>query len=365
MSNADYLISTTYLKLLLNEPDLVEILRRTIGDSAHDLSTQELLAQDYLHSEQAQPIFEAFAAAGLESWLLKFGQRLGSTTHGPLGFAVLSAPNLRTALEVLSDYAQIRTTAYSHQLLERDNRLYIIAHDHTESPLIGRWLIETGMHVAQRLIENVMAHPLGDNALIRFAHAAPDYSTKLQAYFNVPIEYAADENSFSIPASWGQLPSPLSDPGTFESNLNKCKEINSKLGRTPNLLESVQIKLDHFFIDSIAGLARPRDLPTLNSLATEFALSSRTFARRLEELGSSYQQELAEHRQKHAKALLLNTHLRVADIAYYLAYQEPANFTRAFKSWFATTPKLWRQRCGNNKASEEASANSLTNDETS
>lgn len=338
MSQTDYLIATTYLKLLLNEPDLIQVLQRTIGDNYI-----ELFDHEYVQGAQIQAVFEAFADAGLDSWVLKFGQSMGSAAHGPLGFAVLSAPNLLRSLEVFTDYSSIRTTAYSSNLVARDQRLFLIAEDKTGSPLISRWLIENGMRAAQRLIENVMAHPLGNNALVRFAHPTPGYASKLRDYFQIPIEFNAGENSFSIPASWGQIPSPLSDPGTFQSNLNKCKELKHALHRTPDVLESVRITLDQFFNDCIAGNKRPSQLPTLNRLANSYALSPRTFARKMELHGSSYKHELEAQRCKHARALLENTHLKIADIAYFLGYQEPANFTRAFKNWFNTTPKQWRQ----------------------
>ena len=334
----DYLLSTTYLKVLLNEPELIQVLQQTTGDAY-----RQWFDRDYVHRADIQPVFEAFDKAGLDSWVMKFGDRLDSTTHGPLGFAVLSAPDLRTALSVFTKYSDIRTTAYTSELLESSDRLAITAVDRTGSELVGRWLIETGMKVTQRLIENLMAHPLGDHALIRFAYPEPHYAARLQDYFQIPCEYNAEQNSISIPASWGQVMSPLADVGAFNTNLAKCKELQHALSPSSDVLESVQIKLETFFNDCASNEVRPTKLPSLSTLAQSLAMSPRTLSRRLEQKHSSYKHELEAARKAQAINLLLNTHFRIADIAYYLAYQEPANFIRAFKNWFQVTPTQWRR----------------------
>lgn len=339
----DYVVSTTYLKLLANEPALIKVLRATTGDEYLNW-----LESDFVYGNDIQAIFEAFNQAGLDSWVMKFGNYIDSTTHGPLGFTVLSAPNLFTALQVFTEYSGIRTTAYTSQLEQRAERLTITATDRTGSELTGRWLIETSMKVTQRLIENLMAHPLGNQALIRFAHPAPSYARKLQYYFNIPCEYEAGENSFSIPASWGQIPSPLADADAFRTNLNKCKQLKHALSPGSDVLESVQIKLDNFFNDCISGETSPDKVPSLGTLARELDTSPRTLARHLEQQHTSYKRELETVRKTQATHLLLNTHLRIADIAYHLAYQEPANFIRAFKSWFHTTPTQWRREASKN-----------------
>ncbi len=338
MSSNDYVIATTYLRLLLNEPDLKAVLEDTFGPRY-----TELFGAEYLTGSQLQPVFEAFSNAGLDSWVIKFGGQLGSETHGPLGFAVLSAPHLKAALKVLTNYSGIRSTAYRSELLERDQRLVVTAIDNTQSDLAGRWLIEAGIRITKRLVENIMTHSCGDHARIRFAYPSPSYAKKLDEYYGVTCEYGTDENSFSIPASWGQIASPLSDPGTYRTNLAKCQQLKQAQHQNLSPLETVQFRFDQFFNECHAGTCQPKELPRLECLANELALSPRTFARRLHDQDSSYKKALEQARRKQATDLLLNTHLNIADIAYYLGYQETANFVRAFKVWFKITPTCWRK----------------------
>ncbi len=338
MNEPNYTIATTYLKLLQNQPDLVDVL-----NNASKGEHSKWLDQDYVSSDDIEPILHAFANSGLDSLVMRLGSSLDSTTHGPLGFTVLSACDLRTALSIFCDYSCIRTTAYHSKLLETPNHLRIIAHDQTGSELVSRWMIEAGMQAAQRLVQNLMGHPLTNNALIRFAHPAPNYAEELESYFGIPCEFEADEHSFSIPASWGSIASPLADAGAYQTNLTICKELKHQLTQQGDVLASVKLRLDTFLFDCQAGKVTPSALPNLATIANELALSPRTLARRLEQQNSSYKVELELARRKQAAHLLLNTHLRIADIAYYLAYQEPANFIRAFKQWYESTPTKWRR----------------------
>ncbi len=339
----EYRVATGYLKLLTNDPDLAKVLKNSFGSD-----TQALFAKEYLSSTEVEPVFKAFADAGLESWVLRFGNRLDSTTHAALGFAVLSAPDLRTALEVFANYACVRTTASDVKLEEVQQRLRISAKDNTGSELVGRWMIEAGISVAKRLIENVMAHPLGSNAKIEFAFSRPNYAAELDTYFGVKCEYQAQQNALSIPASWGRVSSPLSNPDAFRSNLAQCEVIKQRLMPNLTALDFVRSELNIFFENTITGHVDPSELPSQIALAEKYALSPRTFARKLDRLGTSYKKELATARQKEAADLLNHTHLRIAEIAYYLGYQETANFIRAFKSWYGITPSSWRRNPNRN-----------------
>ena len=339
MNSPSYLVSTTYLKLIANQAAMIEMLDKETLESS-----RQWFERDYVSETEIEPFFESLAKAGLESWVLTFGDNLDSTTHGPLGFAILSAPDLKTSLEVFCDYSCIRTTAYEVTLVETSQRLSIKAVDKTGSELVGQWLLEAGVKAGQRLIESLMGHPLRENALIRFEHSKPPYADALSDYFQIPCEYDAEENSFSIPMSWGNIPSPLADSGAYFTNLAKCKELKHNITSKKDVVTIVRFRLEKFFNECLSGHEKPSALPTLQSLADELALSPRTLARRLSTQNSSYKQELELSRQKQGKHLLKNSHMRVADIAYYLGYQEPANFIRAFKQWFELTPTQWRRQ---------------------
>ena len=198
------------------------------------------------------------------------------------------------------------------------------------------------MYKRQQLIETIITHPVGDNAVINFIYPEPTYKQELEAFYGVSCRYNSTQNSISIPSSWGQIRSPMYEQSTFNSNLRKCQEAKLSLSNDLNIADSVRLALDHYFENN--HLEKNIQLPSLNSLASDHHMSARTFSRRLKDKGESYKHLLEEVRQKHAFELLSNTHLSIADIALKLAYQEPANFIRAFKQWAGCTPSQWRKR---------------------
>lgn len=338
MENGIY-IAATYLKVLGNDKQLLTILNTEFGEQ----QTKQILSNEFIYENDTNTVFQAFAKTGLDSWILKYGAQISVASHGPLGFAVLSAPDLHSALRVLADYSVIRSSAYSAQMAHHDNRVEYIITDKMGGSLAGRWLLESAISVAQRLIETMMALPLGDNAVIRFAHSKPSYHKKLQTFYGVQCEYDADDHAISIPASWCRIPSPLSDPSTFQTNLQKCAELKLALQGSQDITESTRLILRGYFNQRASGETTAAQLPSLRSLAAQHNMTIRTFARKLEPNNTSYKQLLEESRREQACELLHTTHLTIADIAYMLAYQEPANFIRAFKSSFHTTPTEWRR----------------------
>jgi len=313
-------LSTTYLKVLGTDDEMMRELKRIMGNRV-----DEVLKQEYIYEDEIESIFHAFADAGLSSWLLRFGEQISVATHGPLGFAVMSAPDLHSALNVLADYTIIRTSTYHCKINYYDNRVEYQATSQLRSKLVERWLLETGLSLVQKLIETINAQAL-------------------EEFYGVRCEFNSNRNSISIPASWSRIPSPLSEPETFQTNLQKCRELKLILEGSPNIVASVRLAIDSYFENRAAGRSMTAKLPTLSSLAQMHNTSSRTLARKLESEQQSYKKILEVARKEQALLLLKTTHLTIADIADRLAYQEPASFIRAFNSWFNTSPTQWRRR---------------------
>ena len=337
MQNANY-ISSTYLKVILQgNQDLANALL-----ASPDLEIAKALERDYISAEIIKKAFDFMAQQGVESWLLSYGQSVGVTAHGPVGYAILSAPDLRTALTVLADYSVIRSSLSSIEFAHSGNRAQIILNDCSGDPLIERWMLENVVFTTLSLIENITAHPIGNTAEVTFTWPAPSYEKQLAKFLGLKCQFNANHTSLSIPSSWCSITSPLYDEQLFRSNLAKCRELKLKIAGADNLANSVKLHLQNYFERRLAGQTTAQELPTLDNIAEQHFMSARTFNRRLSDLKSSYRSLLEEVRQEQAIDLLSGTHLTASKISYYLAYQEPANFNRAFKRWFATTPAAWR-----------------------
>ena len=81
---------------------------------------------------------------------------------------------------------------------------------------------------------------------------------------------------------------------------------------------------------------------SLQHTASLLCVSPRTLSRRLQQLGTSYRERLAEARKAQALTYLKNPDLRVGEISQLLGYQNTSNFIKAFKEWTGLTPSRFR-----------------------
>jgi AraC-like DNA-binding protein len=71
----------------------------------------------------------------------------------------------------------------------------------------------------------------------------------------------------------------------------------------------------------------------LHAVAEASGMSVRSFQRRLAEGGLCFSQLLEEARFEIARQRLLDSGVRVVDVAAELGYTDAANFSRAFRRW--------------------------------
>lgn len=83
--------------------------------------------------------------------------------------------------------------------------------------------------------------------------------------------------------------------------------------------------------------------PTVEKIADLMHLSPRTLQRRLEAVGTTYQELLDDVRHQSARRLLSSTDLDAGEVAFLLGFEELNSFTRAFHTWEGTTPTRWRE----------------------
>ena len=70
-------------------------------------------------------------------------------------------------------------------------------------------------------------------------------------------------------------------------------------------------------------------------------MSSRTLKRNLQDVGTTYSLLLNDIRKHDAEHLLVKSDMDIQQIALYLGYEQPTNFTRAFKKWTGVSPSVW------------------------
>ena len=338
--NPGYFSSAAYFLLYVRTTQLdPALLLEGTGYS----SLEEVEALDYVPAESLARLLRNIDEAGIEpGWAARVGEHLHISSHGPLGFAALSAPNLGEALGVMMQYHAVRVTSISAAMIEEDRQLRFVIRDLTGDAQYAQWLAETVLKVLESLIETIMGHPVGEQVKISFTAPAPAYQESLAQTYGSPCEFNATDNGIAIPASWAGVTSPLYNESIYRANLAQCREIIRAQGASSDPVQQVRdLLLEHF--DRAMAESSPPPTPTLEWTAEHLHLTPRTLIRRLRAADTSYRALLEEIRRSSAEQMLGLASLTVADVSQRLGYSDPANFGRAFKQWTGLSPAAWRR----------------------
>jgi len=267
-------------------------------------------------------------------WALTAGSAFHASTHGPLGFAAVSAPTLGAALDVIERLGWVRAPYYrTHS--EPNARWYpLTVEEHVPLGEVERIaLLETLFLSLQALVESVRGRPVRE-ARFEFAYPAPAHAASYAEHFHGAVQFDRPETRATLPAAWLALPSPMADAAAFASAVAKLEA------------QARSIEGEGFLrarIEQVLEAAGDAGLP-LAATAKQLHLSRRTLNRRLAEDGTSYREIHEDHLRECARRLLADTNLGVSEVAWRLGYEDPSNFGRACRRWFGMAPGELRRR---------------------
>ncbi len=313
----------------------VELKRR--GHPVTSLLSRAGLNERSLNAEGARipyakhaAFFEIAAEVSGDSCLgLHFGQTRNTRDAGLIGYVGLSSPTVIDALKNLSRYMRVFTDACEMDIedLEETGRLgwrYRIptsqrdrqATEFTAANLVRGLRQMIGLDFA----------PIS----ISFAHPRNEAIREFERYFGCPVGFAERGNVIEMKLS--DLSSRIisADDRLLEVLRSYCEEILSKRsGRAPSLVE----KVERVIADRLTTGEAMAD-----NIAIELGMTRRTLARRLAQLGTSYNGLLDGLRKDLALRYLKDCNLSLKEIAFLLGYSEVSAFNHAFKRWTEKTP---------------------------
>jgi AraC-like DNA-binding protein len=266
-------------------------------------------------------------------WALTGGSAFHASTHGPLGFAAVSAPSLGKALDVIERFGWVRAPYYRTRSDRSGGWYSLTVEERVPLDEVERIpLLEALWLSLQALVESVLGRPVRE-ARFEFAYPAPGHAARYREHFHGEVRFDRPETRATLPAAWLALPSPMADSGAFASAVAKLEAQARRLEGEDFLLARIEQLLE---ASGDAGLP-------LAAAARELHLSRRTLNRRLAECGTAYRALYERHLRERAQALLADPSLAVAEVAWRLGYQDASNFGRACRRWFGMAPAKLRE----------------------
>ncbi|MGM0563968.1 MAG: AraC family transcriptional regulator [Pseudomonadota bacterium] len=262
------------------------------------------------------------------------GLKLPLTAHGSLGYALMCAPTPREAIEVLERFWHLRGRGFLMTASMEEDELFFEVIPEWPLPVPLRDAMFASMLTSicrgiQFVLPEAPAEPViwwqgrDDTTYRRLQASLPEVR------FGMPCAAVVIRGD----ARWLDRPQPSANSEAYEQALEQCRRESALVRGGDQVVQQTRMAL-------VLG---SRGYPTPDEVADRLHMTPRTLRRHLHEEGQSYQSLLEEARRRDSARLLDSAGLEVRRIAEWLGYTDPANFTRAFKSWTGMTPSAWRQ----------------------
>lgn len=166
---------------------------------------------------------------------------------------------------------------------------------------------------------------------VHFTHPAPEYRAEYERVFQMPVVFESDKNALLTDEAWMTHKNPHASRYVFgilsahaEELLKSLESAKSTKGR----VESLLMPILH------TGEA------SVDLIASRLGLSRQTLFRKLKTEGVTFEKVLDELRHKLALHYLGGKKVSVNETAYLVGFSDPAAFSRAFKRWTGSSPRM-------------------------
>lgn len=262
---------------------------------------------------------------------LQVGRRYRFTTLAPVGFALVSSPDLRSAFDIMLRYANLNVSLVGVELAAPGPDLHIGFVDDALPPEVRRFAVERALAVALSLARELVGRPLVPRAVGLGFPPPPDAAPYRELLGTTPA-FGASRHVLVLNRADAEASFSHGNPLALKMAEAQCRQYLDEWRARSGVAAQVRDRL----------AMQARDMPSTDELAAALCMSARTLRRRLHDEGTGYLALCDEVREALAEQLLAMPRLPVEQIAERLGYAETASFIHAFKRWKGMTPRTFR-----------------------
>ncbi len=256
------------------------------------------------------------------------------SAHGYLGFAAMSAPTLRQALELAIQYAPIRTTSMVLHLEVTETSAALVIDENADFGS-ARDVLLLGVLVGLWRIGNTFLGREVTESSLDVTFPEPPYYARFRRT-NPRVRFSQTANRLVFDPSLLDAPLVSADPAALRLAQDQCERLLESLGTDSRVVDRVRRLV----------LRRDAGVRSFEELAVAVRISPRTLRRRLADARVSFSTLLDEARRDRALLLLRSRDVSTKDVAERVGYSNVANFMRAFRRWTGRTPAAYRREYG-------------------
>ncbi len=271
-------------------------------------------------------------ACGDDAIGLKAGRYAKPTNFYAFGYSWLASSSLLGAMERLTRYMQVVSTASVVVSLTETADSYALAAlfpDPSKAP--PKEGIDSGMTALLALCDLVAEKKIRP---LRVDLTCPA-TTHPEAYreaLRAPIRFDAEVGSIHFDKESLRQPLPLGAPDVAKATDRIAEQYIETLDP-----QKVASQVRQLLIALLPSGRADQDL-----VSSRLNRSTSTLQRQLKSEGLSYRDVLESTQRSLAKTYLRDKKYSLAQIAYLLGFSEQSNFSRAFKRWTSMSPRQYQ-----------------------
>ena len=327
-------IPSNYSRLVAHELGLSKLELSSLL-AGTGLTVEQLLDETTLitPNQQLLVLRNALAQTGDNGFGLRLGQRLIPSTHGAVGFMAFSSRDLHTALQAVQAYVPMRISFAKVELQEQASELFMRAEFTVPmEEVLHRSLAESFVVVFFKLAEFIVGRPVTE-AITHLDYAEPSYGSLYQTLLPGRVQFNSERFGIAVPLAVAREPNASANHENYLLALKQCEKQRAELQTDK---ASYQYQVERMLLEHPAGQLNEEEV------AAALFMSKRSLARRLQNEGTGFREIRERLLSDQAVGYLQDSQLSVEAIATLLGYHDSANFRRAFKRWFGTTPAEYR-----------------------
>ena len=269
---------------------------------------------------------------------VEIGRRLGASSYGMYGYAMLCAETCEQACDMGVKYHALANNGlFSIRYAVQDGMItwHLPTYEHIVLPEVDealyQFLLEKQFALHVRIIKDVMG-TLCLPARATFAYPQPPHVAAIAQALECPLAFGQPRNTLCYPAAWLKRPPQLANPMTAAQVSAQCARMLEDFDWQVGITRRVFQELTRV----------PGQFPEAEQIAERLGMTARTLGRKLEAESTSYSKLLASVRKALAIDYLTTTRMSVSDIALALGFSDAVGFNHAFKRWTGRPPNQFR-----------------------
>jgi AraC-like DNA-binding protein len=271
-------------------------------------------------------------AAARETRCPLFGLRLSQSVNakdfGLLGYIALNSTTLGDALRNMQRYSRVYSDGSDLTLVQEGTRVAIVERVLDPKAFGLSQAVELGLSGTQHVMSPLIGFEIRVVA-IEFAHECLGPTSAYRRILKPPVRFNASRNAVIVKANLLDAPVRAADNQLLKYLKRHAQDVLCQRSGSGDIRHQVQTL--------IASRLQSGE-PTIDTLACELGMSSRTLAGRLSEHGVTYRELLNDLRHQLALRYPKDGWRRNSQITYLLGFSEISAFNHAFKRWTGSTP---------------------------